>query len=376
MNLRNTFRAAVMVAAMQFSLCTTQGFAAMLSPGDILVVDSGEGLGGATIPVMGAVFKIDPSTGDRVVVSGRGVGVGPDLLVPVGMTLSSSGQLFVADQSIDQQSGDLDVIIYRVDPTTGDRTEVSGPSVGTGPAFNPGSFVGPSGMVISPDGDLFLTVFWSTFIQGPSRIFRVDPFTGNRTVVSGDGIGNGPEFSRAIGIAIDENGDLIVTDSIEDRVVRVDPISGNRSVISDGAIDDPGVVGILPDGQLIVPGIDENTLYQIDPQSGVETMISASAPGGAIGSGPDLLTPFGVAPEEDGQILVTSLVPGNPSLLRIDPATGDRLLVSSQTTGVGPDFVTPSFITVVPVPEPASIVLFLCGLIGLTAWNTARRFDT
>jgi glucose/arabinose dehydrogenase len=61
----------------------------------------------------------------------------------------------------------------------------------------------------------------------------VDQVSGDRTIISGAGIGSGPAFVRPRGIAVEADGSLVVTDPDLVAVVRVDPVTGDRTIISD-----------------------------------------------------------------------------------------------------------------------------------------------
>ena len=62
--------------------------------------------------------------------------------------------------------------VFRVDPSTGDRVEISSPAVGSGPTFTP-IFVTLGANV----NEIFVTT-------GTKEIFRIDATTGDRTLVS------------------------------------------------------------------------------------------------------------------------------------------------------------------------------------------------
>ena len=64
-------------------------------------------------------------------------------------------------------------------------------------------------------------------------VFRVDPVSGDRTIVSGGDTGSGPAFGTTIGISVEADGSLVVTDFGE--VLRVDPVSGDRTIVSDSS---------------------------------------------------------------------------------------------------------------------------------------------
>ena len=178
-------------------------------------------------------------------------------------------------------------------------------------------------------------------------VVRVDPVTGDRTVVSGciiipDGpcvdspppspanlVGSGPEFVNPQAIAIEASGQWLVVDNSLDAVVRVDPATGDRTVVS-GCI-------IIPDG----PCVDS------PPPS----------PANLVGSGPEFVNPQAIAIEASGQWLVVDN--SLDVVVRVDPATGDRTVVSGciiipeegpcqppNLVGSGPELVNPQAIAI------------------------------
>ena len=88
-----------------------------------------------------SVLKVDPTSGDRTILSGAGVGSGPSLIQPQGIAVDSSGDIVVADDGRDAVVG--------VDPANGDRTTLSDSSTGTGPSFS-----SPLGIAVVMDGSV------------------------------------------------------------------------------------------------------------------------------------------------------------------------------------------------------------------------------
>jgi hypothetical protein len=62
-------------------------------------------------------------------------------------------------------------------------------------------------------------------------VVRVDPVSGDRTILSDASIGSGPGFVAPRGIAVGADGNLVVIDSGLEAMVRVDPVSGDRTII-------------------------------------------------------------------------------------------------------------------------------------------------
>ena len=140
--------------------------------------------------------------------------------------------------------------VLRVDAASGDRVIVSDPTVGSGPAFFPGS------IAVGPEGTLYVT-------QGPQSgadpgVVGVDPLTGDRTTVSGSTRGAGPTFRALTSIAVEPAGTLALTEQILEAVVRIDPATGDRSIVSSADVGSgpllPWAVAIAaaPDGKLLV----------------------------------------------------------------------------------------------------------------------------
>ena len=53
-----------------------------------------------------------------------------------------------------------------------------------------------------------------------------------------------------------------------------------------------------------------------------------------IGSGPAFVSPRGIAVEADGSLVVVDL--GLDAVVRVDPVSGDRTIISDASTGSGP----------------------------------------
>ncbi len=235
--------------------------------GDLLMALSGSGL-----PI---VLRFDVRTGDLFIVSSGGspidpnvpiIGSGPAFLGPVGLVRETSGQLIVGDQP--------SATIFRVDPNSGDRTVVSGPGRGDGPPFTGGI----KQFALEADGNLLLVV-GSVSQGGEGRIFRIDPNSGDRTVVSGPEMGEGPRLMDPEGIVLNSLNTIFVTDIGQAAVIQIDPISGDRTIISSPFMGG-GELPDIPSGlafntldQLLVA--DRTVIYRVDIDTGDRTVISA-----------------------------------------------------------------------------------------------------
>ncbi|MEK6239221.1 MAG: hypothetical protein N2C14_31270, partial [Planctomycetales bacterium] len=116
--------------------------------------------------------------------------------------------------------------VVSVDLDSGDRTLISGGGVGSGPAL-----VNPTGMLLDASGNILLTNRGS----GADNLLRIDVATGNRSLVSGATLGSGPNFATPNDLDLDPaSGLLFVTNQAANSVYAVDPVTGNRTVVSNG----------------------------------------------------------------------------------------------------------------------------------------------
>jgi len=193
---------------------------AFLPGGDIVVTDQGFATG---IP---QVIEVDRGSGARTLISGNGRGSGPALVMPNSVAVGPGGDILVTD--IAPVTGNPRLL--RINPTTGNRSVLTGVGVGGGPAVNVAA-VGVEGGII-----------YVTDVVG-NQIMSVDPATGNRTLVSGPGAGGGAPFFSPVSITSDRPGSIVVLDAERPApgglplggLVRVDLATGDRTLISGNA---------------------------------------------------------------------------------------------------------------------------------------------
>jgi streptogramin lyase len=173
------------------------------------------------------VRKVDNATGVITTIAGTGQhrfsgeggpAVSAALNEPSALAIGLDGHLYVADQSNNR--------VRKIDCVMGVITTVAGIShagyAGDGMPASEAALSGPSGLVIGPDGALYIA---DTF---NGRIRLVEPETGLIRTVAGDGgdyryqgIANdfSTSLSRPYGIALDGEGHLLITDS-DSHLVR------------------------------------------------------------------------------------------------------------------------------------------------------------
>jgi sugar lactone lactonase YvrE len=336
------------IAVLGAVLVASSAYAITLHPGDLVVARQ------RTPFFPSAVVHVDPLTGVRTVIV---------LLdnpgTPSAIAIDGNGDLLVAERSLAGSRaggisiGDNDIV--RIDPVTGAQSVVvlfpeEAGTIG----------VSPTGVAIDATGDLLVTYSQMSSFGVGGGVLRVDPLTGDVTEVSSGGILNEPTA-----IAIEANGDLMVVNlgvAGLPVILRIDPRTGAQSgVSSEGAIGSsslaidadgdllvkaprrflPGVcMGGSNDGNVCTSGAEcqssepqpvprprcvipspEDSILRVDPVTGAATVVS---------SGGLLTGPTGIAIDADGDLIVVT-----PSaIFHIDPVTGAQKTVSADASSL------------------------------------------
>jgi streptogramin lyase len=270
-------------------------------------------------------------------------------LVAPSVAGAATERVFVVDPGPFPPPGPFAGLVMRVHPTNGVRTLVSDDATPQVAPF----FSVPFRLALEADGDI-LVVDRDTGFDSAGRVIRVDPLTGVRTLVSANGSpAGGPELVEPFAIALEADGQILVADRDTvpgGAVIRVDPATGARSMVSGGFVA-PAGLALEADGDILVVdtyagSVPGGAVFRVDPVTGARTLVSSnSSPAG----GPSFLEPLAIAREADGSILVANYASGNGQLLRVDPVTGARNLVSSNTNPPGgPSLIDPWGLTVEP----------------------------
>jgi hypothetical protein len=203
----------------------------------------------------------------------------------------------------------------------------------------------PSGMAFLPNGDIVMTDNGRT--SGPRPIVvEVNPHTGARTPISGDGRGSGPELSDPYSVAVEASGDILVAamdiTTGYPELLRISPATGNRAIVTgDGVGSGPSLTILatvaLERGVIYVMDF-AGTIQSVDPVTGARTLVS----GPARGTGPALVAPVGMTSDSPDSVIVADRdhLPsgtgnGRGALIRVDLATGNRTVLSDDATPSG-----------------------------------------
>ena len=238
-------------------------------------------------------------------------------------------------------TGQLPAVI-RVDPNTGNRTIVSDANTTIPAEDGTDTLVGsdwvvPQGVTVKADGQLAVTD------PGRFSVYRVDPDTGERTFVSGTSSLSGPALIRPTGIAVaplnsESDGVLIVADSGLKGVVEISS-TGYRFILSDFKIE--GAVNLESPFGIAIEASGTAVVTDLGLKALVRVMLDETEER-AIFS--DASTGSGVnwmtpldIDVEDSGDLLV-VDAGLNAVVRVNPTNGNRTVVSNATNGTGPAF--------------------------------------
>ena len=274
-----------------------------------------------------AVVAVDLTTGDREVLSDGGEGYDPD-----GWLSSSLWGIALDNARHRALVADNDWGVIEMDLTTGDLTYLSSsgdgsyPRIGNGPAFSDLTRIALDSArhrALAVDGGL-------------QAVVAVDLNTGERTLLSSDGVGSGPPFRWPQGIALDSaHHRALVTDVRE--VVAVDLNTGDRTILASPGrgvnFGEPSGVALdVANHRALVTDRALNAIIAVDLNTGDRTLLSNSS----AGSGPPFEAPTNIAIDSANNraLVIDSAL---DAVVAVDLTTGDRAIIADDSIGSGPD---------------------------------------
>jgi len=145
-----------------------------------------------------AILRVQPKTGKRQLLSDftnaeQGVLAGFSSVIGIGLAVETSGQILV------NATGTTAELILRIDPTTGQRTVLSNLyDAAQGPLGQ-----SPAGLAVKSSGAIVVGAYKNPVISDTQSLFRVNPQTGRRALLSdSDNPAQGPPFIAITSIAI------------------------------------------------------------------------------------------------------------------------------------------------------------------------------
>jgi sugar lactone lactonase YvrE len=304
----------------------------------------------------GGVIGVDPLTGQRTMVSQNNSPTGPNFDTPRSLVFDANGMILVADSFTGSPTPNPGIV--RVDRKTGLRTVLSNNS-------SPSTtvpFVEPTGIALESTGTIVVADI-SAFGGLEGGVFRVNAVTGARTLLSANGSPAGPQFENPWDVAVAPDGLIYVVDAgnttSTGKVMSIDPVTGRRRLISENGAPAGGPRFVYPrgitvdaTGSLLVSDRDafggDGGIIRVDPVTGKRTTLSSNtSPAG----GPAFRDPGDLVVESCGAILITDTTA--QAVYRVDSKTGQRSIVSANATPGG----TPTFASSYGIAAKSGVIL-------------------
>lgn len=275
-----------------------------------------------------------------------GPAISAQLNYPSGLALAANGDLYISDTKNHRiRRVDASGTIATVVGTGTEDSTTEGSNGDDGPALN-AELDNPAGIALDNTGQLFIAETGSHRIRRVSASGTITTIAGNGTKgFSGDNnLATGAQLNSPSTVAVDNQGNVYFSDSLNMRVRRVDPSAVITTVAGSGQPFGPmGDNGPATSASLLVPGgvlFDNGNLYitealrnvvrKVDA-AGVITTVAGNGRGGFSGDGgpatsAQLNTPVGLALDASGHLLITD--GGNDRVRRVfigapQPTPGD-----------------------------------------------------
>lgn len=274
-----------------------------------------------------------------------GPAVEADVSGPVSVAVDANGDIVLADTDNHR--------VRRVDADTGTISTLAGSGdegvTGDGGAATSAVLVRPRAIAVSEAGDVY--------VGFEGRVRRIDGGTGVLTTVAGGGTqgdsGDGRPATRARlsvveGVALDNAGNLYLSDTFNDRIRRVDVdtgvitnvagtgaegFSGDGGLATSAELNDPTGIAIAASGELFFADSRNHTVRRVDTDGVITTVAGTGVPGdsgdGDLADAAQLRGPTDVAVDADGHLYVADS--GNHRVRRVDADSG--LIATVAGTG-------------------------------------------
>ena len=200
------------------------GTGAAISPAHVMSTPASDRLYLISDAAGDKVYSVQLPSGNRAIVSDDLTGTGPAIIISRSLVVDETGVVYIGNGG-----GGASAQVLKVDPSTGDRSNVS---AGTGPSLGTGL---PAELRYWQDEGSLLVAIFKTGAEGGS-IMGVDPATGDRETLSSMTVGKGPALHAVAGMGFHAPRRLAFVSGRDavgvHRIFAVDLENGDRVIIA------------------------------------------------------------------------------------------------------------------------------------------------
>lgn len=289
---------------------------------------------------LNAIFQVDIATGNRTIISDDSNGTGPSLASPVRIIIASGNSLLVADSNNSVNSNGS---IIDVDPTNGNRTIISDETTGSGDIL-----YSMKDMVLdSVNNRVIVTDGSSTSSHG---LYAVSTINGARTLISDNSNGAGQDFYDfgPSNIIHDSINNRVIVGNIStfgrsNNILAVDLATGDRSILTENVSTGSGT-GIENIMSVEYDSANQRLLF-LDRLTGTGNLVTVDIDTGdrsEVASGLYFSDDVAYDATNDRSLVTEDFTPANAAILGIDMMSGVKTILSKSGVGIGDSFGNPS----------------------------------
>lgn len=269
---------------------------------------------GSTAIVSGAVTVNFGYSGDGA------AAISAELAGPAGVAVDSSGNIYIATYA--------DNRIRKVASSNGNISTFAGNSgygfAGDGGPATSAQLSAPRGICLDSSGNLYLADRWNNRIRKISG-GNISTIAGNGQANFGgdNGLATAAQLSAPDGVAVDNAGNLYISDFLNNRVRMVSPagiittyagnglsgFSGDGGLATSAQLSQPAGLAVDAAGNLYIADSNNSVVRKVTPSGVISTVAGTGGSQGYAGDGSaataaKMMAPFGVALDSSGNLYI------------------------------------------------------------------------
>jgi len=262
-------------------------------------------------PFNASSYSVSTLAGTGALGSTDGLGATATFTFPLDVAVDVSGNLYIGDRDSHK--------VRKISPSGIVSTLAGTGAIGSADgAGATATFSDLYGVAVDTSGTVYVADQNNEKIRKITSAGVVSTLAGTGSVGSKDGAGTTATFSDPIGVAVDKNGNVYVTDAGNNKIRKITPAGVVSTVAGTGAqgsadgvgatatFSYPEGVAVDSSGVLYVSDFNNHKIRKITPAGVVSTLAGTGAQGSADGAAATATFshPRGIALDADGNIYV------------------------------------------------------------------------